>query len=169
MGGWKLALADDIVRRDRRTGGAFALTDAHRVLAGVPRGKFTLLRRIVQGGAHFHRAGAPQFRRSADAETGGRRASFEVSHARFPSFLRKAGKGQPNAGDHRSAIGGFSKKGGDISPILPRFRRKSLPFSPTPCRPRADSPAIRTGAPPTVASRWGLIGNLCPAAAKNAT
>ena len=55
-------------------------------------------------------------------------ASFEFSHARFPSFLRKAGKGQPNAGDHRSAIGGFSKKGGNFSSILPRFLRKVSRF-----------------------------------------
>lgn len=111
--------------------GAFALPDAHRrVLVDVPQGKITLLRRIAQGGFRFYRAGSLRFRRSASADTGRRRAGPAFSHARLPTYCDKAGRGEPCTADGATAIGGFSKKGGDFSAILPRFLRKVSFFFP---------------------------------------
>ena len=57
---------------------------------------------------------------------GGRDTAF--SHARFPTYCDKAGRGEPCTADGATGIGGFSKKGGNFSPILPRFLRKVSRF-----------------------------------------
>lgn len=59
---------------------------------------------------------------------GGRDTAF--SHARFPTYCDIAGRGEPCTADGATGIGGFSKKGGDFSPILSRFHEKSPRFLP---------------------------------------
>ena len=75
------------------------------------------------------------------------RAGHRVLARTVPIFLRKAGKGRAVYGRRRDGhCGLFEKRRGHFA-YSPAFSPKSLPFSPTPCRPRADSPAVRTGAP----------------------
>ena len=72
----------------------------------------------------------------ASTQTDGR-AGLAFSHARLPTYCDKAGRGEPCTADGATAIGGFSKKGGDFSTILPRFSEKFPIFSgsaPTVCR-----------------------------------
>ena len=56
------------------------------------------------------------------------RAGHRVFDARLPTYCDKAGRGDPCTADDATGIGGFSKKGGDFSSILPRFRRKVSHF-----------------------------------------
>lgn len=85
---------------------------------------------------------SPQ-RKRRHRQMGGRDTAF--SHARFPTYCDKAGRGEPCTADGATSIGGFSKKGGNFSPILPRFLRKSLPFFSAPNRPRTTPAAVRAG------------------------
>ena len=145
MGGWKLALAGGIVRHDRRTGGAFALTDAHRVLADVPQGKITLLRRIAQGGFRFYRAGSLRFRRSASADTGKRRAGHRVLARTVPNLLRQSRKGRAVYGRRRDGHWRLFEKRRELFVDSPAFSPKSLPFFSAPNRPRTTPAAVCAG------------------------
>ena len=63
----------------------------------------------------------------APTQTDGR-AGPAFSHARLPTYCDKAGRGEPCTADDATGIGGFSKKGGAFSTILPRFLRKVSHF-----------------------------------------
>lgn len=74
---------------------------------------------------------------------GGRDTAF--SHARFPTYFDKAGRGEPCTADGATGIGGFSKKGGNFSTILPRFLRKVSRFFSAPNGPCAAPAAVCPG------------------------
>lgn len=126
-------------------GRGFRSAGAHRVLVDVPQGKITLLRRIAQGGFRFYRAGSLRFRRSASANTDRRAGGARVFARTAPDLLRQSGKGRTVYGRRRDGHWGLFEKRRGLFDDSPAFSRKVSPFSPTPCRPRADSPAVCAG------------------------
>lgn len=115
------------------------------MLADVPQGKITLLRRIAQGGSRFHRAGALLFRRSASADTGRRRAGHRVFARTAPDLLRQSRKGRAVYGRRRDGHWGLFEKRWRFFAHSPAFSPRSLPFFSAPNRPRTTPAAVRAG------------------------